>query len=185
MSKKPITVKDGNGSEDKIGINLNDFDFSALKFLKIADGHKIGDLAFMIIAEESGVPLEEVSINFLKESAVREGIGYSELFRRMLMSYLKKRLADRKYRLPYAHKRIFGQTGREKMEKFLDTLASRGKVKNLDIIKRHYLDGVSLRKIAQERSRSQENIRMAKDAGLHSIRVEAARAGARSAFDEI
>jgi len=180
MSKRPITVKNPNDKNDKIGINLNEFDYRAVQFLKISPHNTMSDIAFKIIASETGVGEDEVSIDYLRKYSDEVGLPYSEAFRKMLITYLKKNLAERKYDLRFAHNKIYGKTETELFNVFLDYINSDNKIKDLDIIKLHYLEGWSLRKIAIKKNKSPEFIRMSKEEALRQIRIAVAKKGISS-----
>jgi len=183
MSKRPITVKNPTNKYDKIGINLNDFDYRAVQFLKIGPNKTMSKVAFKIIASETGVAEDAASIDYLKQYAKDVSLPYSEAFRKMLISYLKKELVGRKYDLKYIHRKVFNKNEKELFSVFLDHINSDGRIKDMDIIRQHYLEGWSLRKIAMKKSKSAEYIRMSKEDALRQIRIAAVKKNIKSIFD--
>jgi len=182
MSKKPITVKNPANKYDKIGINLNDFDYRAVQYLKIGPSKTMSKVAFQIISSEADSSNESTNIDYLKKYAKDIDLPYSEAFRKMLISYLKKELSGRKYDLQFIHKKLYGQNEKDLFLSFLNYLDKDITIKGLDIIKLHYIDGWSLRKIAIKKGKSAEYIRMSKEEALRKIRIATVKKNIPSIF---
>jgi len=182
MSKKPITVKNPTNKHDKIGINLNDFDYRAVQYLKIGPNKTMSKVAFEIISSEAESSSESANISYLKKYAKEVDLPYSEAFRKMLISYLRKELCDRRYDLQFIHKKIYGKGEKEMFLDFLSYLDKDSPIKGLDIIKLHYIEGWSLRKIAIQKDKSAEYVRMSKEDALRQIRIATVKKNIPSIF---